>query len=278
VKRRWSSQMAFGLSGVAAARAAGRVRRGSRPPRASVRAIRSVVVRPVRVRHAGDGQQAPSEGASGADGLAGHGDQVGLTQQVVGQSGDHHPGDVAITLARGKVRQCLVFEVADRELDNGVLAVLGFDDGQWLGAVGQEREVAPVGPEPGLGSEQPSAPHDQALLAERGLCDLGLALVGVIGQRLPVVIVDRGDRLANMGLPAHSDRVVPARGLQPQHDGVVPKPRVGPQQLGPSAPARRTRQMSSCTKRRAPLAVLAKPLRARTCSTSPVSARVARIG
>ena len=34
----------------------------------------------------------------------------------------------------------------------------------------------------------------------------------------------------------------------------------------------------SCTKRSAPRAVLAEPLRARMCSTSPVSALVARIG
>lgn len=49
------------------------------------------------------------------------------------------------------MRECLVFKVADRELDDGsALAVLGLDDCQRLGAVGQEREVAPVRPELGL--------------------------------------------------------------------------------------------------------------------------------
>jgi hypothetical protein len=43
------------------------------------------------------------------------------------------------------------------------------------------------------------------------------------------------------------------------------------------APARTTRAISSSTKRSAPRALLALPVRARMCSTSPVSARVARI-
>jgi hypothetical protein len=67
------------------------------------------------------------------------------------------------------VRQRLVFEIADGELDDGVLAVLCFDEFQRLGAVGQKREVAPVGSQLGLGAQQPGAPDDQALtVAERG--------------------------------------------------------------------------------------------------------------
>jgi hypothetical protein len=54
--------------------------------------------------------------------------------------------------------------------------------------------VAPVGPQLGLGAEQPGAPHDQALLANRRLRDLRLAVGGVVGQRLPVGLIDRGDR------------------------------------------------------------------------------------
>src|SRR4051794_18857563 len=42
--------------------------------------------------------------------------------------------------------------------------------------------------------------------------------------------------------------------------------------LGPLAPARVTRAMSSSTKRSAPRALLPEPFRSRTCSTSPVSA------
>ena len=48
--------------------------------------------------------------------------------------------------------------------------------------------------------------------------------------------------------------------------------------ISPLAPARRTRATSSSMKRRAPRAVLADPLRIRACRTSPVSARLARIG
>ena len=46
----------------------------------------------------------------------------------------------------------------------------------------------------------------------------------------------------------------------------------------PAAPARRRRATSSSMNRRAPLAVLAEPLRMRACTISPVSARLARIG
>ena len=39
------------------------------------------------------------------------------------------------------MREGLVFEVADREFDDGVLAVLGFDGGQRVGAVGDEEQL-----------------------------------------------------------------------------------------------------------------------------------------
>ena len=75
------------------------------------------------------------------------------------------------------MRERLVFEVADRELDDGVLAVLGLDQLERLGAVGDEREVAPVRPQLGLGADQAGAAHDQALAALAvDLGDLRLAL------------------------------------------------------------------------------------------------------
>ena len=43
------------------------------------------------------------------------------------------------------MRERLVLEVADHELDDGVLAVLGLDQRDRLVAVGEEREVPPVG-------------------------------------------------------------------------------------------------------------------------------------
>jgi hypothetical protein len=176
------------------------------------------------------------------------------------------------------VRQRLVFEIADGQLDDGVLAVLGLDCFEWVGAVCQKREVAPVGPELGLGSEQPGAPDDQALLAERRLGDLCLARLGVVDQRLPGGLVNRGDRRLDVLVLAHTDRVGPARGLQARHRLLVRESRVGAQQLRAAGTGPPMRGMSSSTNRSAPRAVLAEPLRARMCSTSPVPARVARIG
>jgi hypothetical protein len=48
--------------------------------------------------------------------------------------------------------------------------------------------------------------------------------------------------------------------------------------LGPVAPARPTRAISSSQKRLIPFCVFADPFRSRMCSASRVSARVARIG
>ena len=49
-------------------------------------------------------------------------------------------------LARREVRERLVFEVTDREFHNGVLAVLCLHLLERVGAVGQKRVMAPVGP------------------------------------------------------------------------------------------------------------------------------------
>jgi hypothetical protein len=48
------------------------------------------------------------------------------------------------------VRQRLVLEVCDDLFDEGVLAVVGLDDPDLVGAVGDQGEVAPVGPRLGL--------------------------------------------------------------------------------------------------------------------------------
>jgi hypothetical protein len=93
---------------------------------------------------------------------------------------------VGHVLAGGKVREGLVFEVADGELDDGVLAVLGLDDLEVVAAVGQKREVPPVWPEFSLVSDQAGAANDQALGADHRLGDLRLAIFGVVLQGLPV--------------------------------------------------------------------------------------------
>jgi hypothetical protein len=64
-------------------------------------------------------------------------------QQVVRETRDDGPGGVGGKLAGGEVRQRLVLEVADRQLDDGVLAVLGLDQFERLGAVGEEGEQLP---------------------------------------------------------------------------------------------------------------------------------------
>jgi len=51
----------------------------------------------------------------------------------------------------------LVFEICDDLFDDGVVAVLGLDDRDALGAVGDQREVPPVGKQLCLGAEQPGA-------------------------------------------------------------------------------------------------------------------------
>ena len=69
----------------------------------------------------------------------------------------------------------LVFEVGDDLFDDGVVAVLGLDDRDRGGAVGEKREVPPVGEQFGLGAEQAGAPDDQPPIAVDGLGDLRLA-------------------------------------------------------------------------------------------------------
>ena len=111
-------------------------------------------------------EQSAAHGAGSADGLVGEPDQRGPAQQVVGEGGDHGPGGVGGVVAGGEVREGLVFEVADRLLDDGVLAVFGLDEGDRFGAVGDEREVPPVGPQLGLRADEAGAADDQPAVTE----------------------------------------------------------------------------------------------------------------
>jgi hypothetical protein len=95
---------------------------------------------------AGEGQQRPADGARGAHDGAGEAEQFGPAQQVVGERGEHGPGAVGVEVPGGEVRRRLVVEVGDDLLDDGVIAVLGLDERDVFGAVGDEGEVAPVGP------------------------------------------------------------------------------------------------------------------------------------
>ena len=110
---------------------------------------------------AGDAQQPAAQGAGGAVGCVGEPEQLCPSEQVVCEHGEHGPGGVGVELAGGEVRESLVFEVGDDLLDDGVVAVLGLDERELFAAVGEEAEVAPVGPQFGLGADQAGAPDDQ---------------------------------------------------------------------------------------------------------------------
>ena len=116
------------------------------------------------------------------------------------ERGDHRPGAVGVEVAGREVRQRLVFEIADAQLDDGVLAMLGLDDLKRVGAIGQERRVLLTRQQRALGVESAHAPNDQPLACERGLGDLSFAGGRVVGQCLPGVRGDLLDRRADVGL------------------------------------------------------------------------------
>jgi hypothetical protein len=167
-------------------------------------------------------------------------------------------------------------EVADAQLDDGVAAVIlvEFDGG--ADPVGDQGVVAPVGEQLGLGADQAGA-HDQPVAPVAGLGDLGDATVGV-DDLDPGGLVDARDRLPDrLGLAdgdGVADPVAPAGRMVPCDQNPESMRMVS----SPDAPARRTRAASSSTKRAVPRAVLARPVRWRACSTSPLSARVATSG
>jgi hypothetical protein len=53
----------------------------------------------------------------------------------VGQPGDHRPGGIGSEVAGREVRERLVFDVTDRQLDDGVRAMLGLVDAERVAAV-----------------------------------------------------------------------------------------------------------------------------------------------
>ena len=205
---------------------------------------------------------------------AGEAEQFGPAQQVVRQRGDHRPGRVGVEVAGGEVRERLVFEVADDELDDGVLAVLGLDDVERVGAVGGEREVAPswAAARPGrraCGRGGRSGAGRRAWSRRSARCwSAGSRPASARRPRGICSIAARtwaaGARRSSSSSPPAASR---AKILFDQ------KPESARSSFGPVAPARSTRAISSSTKRSIPREVFAEPLRSRMCSTSPVSAR-----
>ena len=142
------------------------------------------------------------------------------------------PGAVGAVVPGGKVRQCLGLEIADDELDLGVLAVLSVDVVHRLGAVGDECVVAPVGEQLGLIflGVQVHAADDQALIAERRFGQFADAGVGVVSDGLPGLIGDQRDLRRDDLVHRHADRELTTLLAQARDDLLVPESRVGPQQ------------------------------------------------
>src|SRR4051812_35098489 len=137
--------------------------------------------------------------------------------------------------------------------------------------------MSPVRPQLGPPPDQAGAPDDQPPPAVDGFGDLRLAVVGVV-DALSGVLVDLLDGGADVLVirtaieycqPAFSRRL---------NTRVFQNPESALSSLAPVAPARSTRAMSSSTKRSMPFWVFADPFLRRMCSTSRVSARVARRG
>jgi hypothetical protein len=108
----------------------------------------------------------------------------------------------------------LVFEIADRELDDGVLAILGLDQEQRLGAVRGEREVLPVGEQFGLLADETCAGHDQPPTTLLGLGDLRLPVLGIVGERHSVRFGDLVDQRADRLALLDADRELHAAGVE----------------------------------------------------------------
>lgn len=121
---------------------------------------------------------------------------------------------LAVNLPDGKCASALVFEIADAELDDGVLAVLGFDRRKRVGAVGRRRKQLPARQQLALAIERADAAHDQPPAAEDCLGDLRDARRRVVVKRRPCGLVDLLDRHVHLWLKADADRELPARPVE----------------------------------------------------------------
>jgi hypothetical protein len=104
-----------------------------------------------------------------------------------------------------------------------------FDVVHRLGAVGDERVMAPIGEQLGLVvlGVQVHAADDQPVLAERRLGQLADARVGVVGDGPPGFIGNLRDPRGDDLVHRDADRVAAALLAQARRDLRVPKPGVG---------------------------------------------------
>lgn len=92
------------------------------------------------------------------------------------------------------MRQDPVFQIADDQLDLGVVAMINVGDLERHRPVGEKAVVAPVRPQRELlGVAQAGAADDKAPVTVGHLRDLRLAPVGVVAHGNPGVLGDLGD-------------------------------------------------------------------------------------
>ncbi len=176
-----------------------------------------------------DRQQLTLAGVGGLDGRCGQADQGCPAGEVVRQGGHHGPCAVGVKAAGGEVTECLVFEVADHQLDRGVVAVIDIGNECRDGAVGRERVVAPVGEQLGLRADEAGAAHDQPEAPELRFGDLRLPGVGIVRHPGPVGLGDLVDQCPDLLALLDADRELDALAVERLHQLVVLKPGVRPQ-------------------------------------------------
>src|SRR4051812_6210076 len=137
--------------------------------------------------------------------------------------------------------------------------------------------MSPVRPQLGPPPDQAGAPDDQPPPAVDGFGDLRLAVVGVV-DALSGVLVDLLDGGADVLVVRTAIEYCQPAFCRRLNTRVFQNPESALSSLAPVAPARSTRAISSSMKRSMPFWVFADPFLRRICSTSRVSARVARIG
>ena len=155
--------------------------------------------------------------------IAEHG---GPADEVVGQSGTDQPGGIGAEVARRDVLHARpLLQILDGQLHGGVGAVEGVDLCGGASLIGQESEVAPLGPECCLASDQPGPSHDESAPLVDALGHLGHAVRRVVDGR-PGLFVDGRDGCDHGLHHAHPHRVADTEPSQ-CGDGVIrPEPRV----------------------------------------------------
>ncbi len=129
--------------------------------------------------------------------------------EVVSQHRALQPGAVGAEVARRHMLQAgALLQVADGELDHGVVAVEHIDLDGVADQIGEEGEMAPVRPQRSLAAVgQAGAAHDEAPCVVGALRHLGDAASGVVDVH-PGVLGDGGDGgVEALGVGAHRHRV-----------------------------------------------------------------------